>query len=99
MMKNRGRDNIYNLCSGPGKLTKAMDIDLKQNGVSLLGNELFIAEPIENRKHKVTATKRIGISKNADKLFRFIDKDNPFVSGINYKALLRKNHKQTKSQN
>ena len=99
MMKNRGRDNIYNLCSGPGKLTMAMEIDLKQNGVSLLRNELFIAEPIENRKHKVTATKRIGISKNADKLFRFIDKDSPFVSGINYKTFLRKNHKQTKSQN
>jgi DNA-3-methyladenine glycosylase len=99
MMKNRGTDNIYNLCSGPGKLTKAMEIDLKQNGVSLLGDELFIAEPFVVRKHKIISTKRIGISKNSDKLYRFIDTDSPFVSRINYKVLLRKNNKQTKSEN
>lgn len=90
MKKNRGTDDLYNLCSGPGKLTQAMEINLEQNGLSLFGNELFIAEPEEYRKHKVKGTKRIGISKNADKMYRFIDPESPFVSRINYKALLKK---------
>ncbi|MEO8512642.1 MAG: DNA-3-methyladenine glycosylase [Ignavibacteria bacterium] len=90
MKKNRGIDDIYNLSNGPGKLCKAMEIDLRQNGKSLLGDELFIAMPVEARKHKIVRTKRIGITKNADKLHRFIDSQSPFVSRINYKALLKK---------
>ncbi len=90
MRMNRGTDDEYNLTSGPGKLCKAMEIDLRQNGKSLMGDEIFIAEPKENRKHKVISTKRIGITKNADKLYRFIDPISPYVSRINYKALLKK---------
>lgn len=93
MIKNRGTDNIYNLCSGPGKLTEAFEIGPKQNGIQLNSNELFIAEPFEKRKHSVIRTKRIGITKNADKLYRFIDPDSPFVSGINYKKFI-KNYKK-----
>lgn len=88
MMKNRRTDNIYNLCSGPGKLAEALEIGPAQNGVSLFSKKLFISEPHEKRKHKITRTKRIGITKNADKLFRFIDAESPFVSRINYKKLI-----------
>ena len=90
MKKNRGTDDEYNLCSGPGKLCAAMEIDLRLNGKSLSGNEIFIAEPFENNNRRKASTKRIGITKNADKLYRFIDPGSPFVSRINYKALLRK---------
>ena len=89
MHMNRKTDNIYNLCSGPGKLCEAMEINLKLNGVSLQGNEVYISEPVGLKKRKVKSTVRIGISKNADKLYRFIDPESPFVSRINYKKLLK----------
>lgn len=94
MKKNRRTDNIYNMASGPGKLTEAMEIDLKLNGADLNGNELYITEPGEKRKIKVVKSKRIGITKNADKLYRFYAADSPFVSRINVNAILRKQKKQ-----
>lgn len=90
MKKNRSTENIYNLASGPGKLTEAMEIDLKQNGADLTGNELFITELAGNRKFKITKSKRIGITKNADKLYRFYAANNPFVSRVNVNAILKK---------
>lgn len=98
MKKNRGTEDEYNLCSGPGKLCKAMEIDLRLNGKSLSGDEIFIAEPIEYKIRKITGTKRIGITKNADKLYRFIDPSSPYVSRINYKALLKKTNKTTENK-
>jgi DNA-3-methyladenine glycosylase len=93
MMKNRGTDNIYNLTSGPGKLTEAMEIDLRQNGADLLGDELFITEAPVDRKFKVLRSKRIGITKNADKLYRFYAADNPFVSRVNVNAILKRQNR------
>ena len=71
MMKNRGTDNIHNLASGPGKLTEAMEIDKELNGADLLGDKLYIAEPDGIVKYKIVRSKRIGITKNPDKLYRF----------------------------
>lgn len=92
MMKNRGTDNIFNLCSGPGKLTEAMEIDLGLNGEPLTGSRLFIAENNDRKKYKVKSTVRIGITKNAEALYRYIAADNPFVSRVNYKKMLKENN-------
>ena len=89
MRKNRNTDSVYNLCSGPGKLCSAMEINTNLNGASLQGNEVFIAEPVDLKKRKVKSTIRIGISKNTEKLYRFIDPESPYVSRINYKKLLK----------
>jgi DNA-3-methyladenine glycosylase len=80
MFKNRDTDNIHNLTNGPGKLTKAMEIDLSLNGEDLRGNKIFISEPFEQIKFKILKSKRIGITKNTVKLWRFYIEDNPFVS-------------------
>ncbi len=80
MKTNRKQDEINNLTNGPGKLTQALRIDLKLNGVSLISDELFIAKNSNQLKIKIEKSKRIGITKNADKLWRFFIKDNPFVS-------------------
>lgn len=93
MMKNRGTDNIYELCSGPGKLTQAMEITGNLSGASLLGDEIYITLPAAEKRHKIVKTKRIGITKNADVLYRFIDSENLFVSGVNYKRILRSQNK------
>lgn len=81
MMKNRGTVNVYNLASGPGKLTQAMEIGGDLNGVDLLGEKLFIAEPEDQVKYKVARSKRIGITKNPDKLYRFYASGSRYVSG------------------
>lgn len=89
MHKNRNTENVYNLCNGPGKLCSAMEINTNLNGASLQGSEVIIAEPVDKIKRKVKSTIRIGISKNTDKLYRFIDPQSPFVSRINYKKLMK----------
>jgi DNA-3-methyladenine glycosylase len=64
------------VCSGPGKLTKFLDIDLRHNGVAL-GNDLCIVDaPIT----QVVADTRVGISKATEVLWRFVEKDNPRIS-------------------
>nr|HMT12488.1 DNA-3-methyladenine glycosylase [Ignavibacteria bacterium] len=67
-----------------------MEIDLKQNGAVIGGREIDITETIDPVKRKVIRTKRIGITRNADKLYRFIDSGSPFVSRINRRAILQK---------
>jgi DNA-3-methyladenine glycosylase len=93
MMANRGKDDIYELCSGPGKLCQAMEIDLSQNGEPLNGDKIILVEPEVNLKRKIIRTKRIGITKNADMLYRFLDSQSPFVSRINRRAILSKTTK------
>lgn len=80
MKLNRGVNDIFNLCSGPGKLTSAMKIDKNLNGENLSGNNLFIAEPESIEKPIVKRTKRIGITKNPDVLYRFIEKGSMYIS-------------------
>lgn len=84
MMQNRGTNNIHNLCSGPGKLTQAMEIDLNNNGDDLRGNTLFIAEGDNTVIPVIKRTKRIGITKNADVLYRFIEKGSLFISASKF---------------
>jgi DNA-3-methyladenine glycosylase len=49
-----------NLCVGPGKVTKALNITLKQNAISLIGNTIWLED--DNIKPKSTLCgPRIGI--------------------------------------
>ncbi len=88
MKKNRGTDDVYNLTSGPGKFTKAFMIDASLNGVSLQGKEIFIAESSSDKtRREIARSKRIGITKNTEKLYRFFEKNNRFVSHTPKKLL------------
>lgn len=80
MKKNRGKDDLYNLTNGPGKFAKAFEINSKLNGADLAGDNINISEPLIRRDFVILKSKRIGIKKNADKLYRFYIKDNKFVS-------------------
>jgi DNA-3-methyladenine glycosylase len=81
MRARRGRDRVRELCSGPGKLTEALGVDLEDNGRSLLEEpfELRAAEagqaPVE-----VTTAPRIGITKAADLPWRFCAAGSPYLS-------------------
>lgn len=81
MKKNRNTGDINKLTSGPGNLAKAFGIDRKLYGANLLGDEIFISETERNSNFKIAVSKRIGITRNTEKLYRFFMKNNPFVSG------------------
>jgi len=81
MKKNRKTHDVLNLASGPGKLTAALNITGKQNGLDLTRSKrLFICKPEEDENFEVVSTKRIGIRVGVDKLWRFYIKNSNFVS-------------------
>ncbi len=72
------------LTNGPGKLTKALSIDMKLNRYDIVtGNELYIGFNSSPQKFTVVSAKRVNIDYAAeykDKLWRKYIKDNKFVS-------------------
>lgn len=81
MRKFRKISDIYNLTSGPGKLTKALDITKHQNAVDVTKKgELYVTEGRRIDEYQVIAASRIGINLGLDKKWRFLIKDNQFVS-------------------
>jgi DNA-3-methyladenine glycosylase len=84
MARNRGLDGtrVAALTSGPGRLSQAFGITrVRDNGADLtspksdlqIRDDGFLASD-------VLVTPRIGISKDAERLARFLLADNPFVS-------------------
>lgn len=77
------KKEVLNLTNGPGKLCRALGLDKRQNGSSLLEKELFIfAEDVEE-PFQIAVSKRIGIDyaeEAKDYEWRFYIKNNPFVS-------------------
>jgi len=81
MQKFRKTSDIYNLTTGPGKLTQALNVTKKQNGVDVTKNgETYILNGKDIDSSSVIATPRIGISIALDKQWRFLVADNKFVS-------------------
>ncbi len=70
---------IYDLASGPGKLTLAMGITRKLNGADVTRGPLTVRDDGEPPP-EIAVTPRIGIRHCADWPMRFLIKGNPFVS-------------------
>ena len=81
MRARRGLERLEELCSGPGKLTQALDIGLSLNGSSLVDGpiELFTREPGALEPRVVTG-ERVGITKAVELPWRFCDADSRHVS-------------------
>ena len=72
MRARRGLQREEDLCSGPGKLTQALGIDLRHNGSSLLDGPVVIApRPAGRRRPRIVAGERIGITKAVELQWRF----------------------------
>jgi DNA-3-methyladenine glycosylase len=69
-----------NLTNGPGKICQAFDINMSNSGTDLTENEIFILDQPKVNKKDIVITKRIGITKSRDLLWRFYIKDNLWVS-------------------
>jgi DNA-3-methyladenine glycosylase len=80
LMARRGTQNVRSLANGPGKLTKALDIDRNLNGESLQSNVIYIADAPPLAHAQIGISTRVGISKSAELPWRFFIRENAFVS-------------------
>jgi DNA-3-methyladenine glycosylase len=78
MRARRGRVRTHELCSGPGKLTQALAVELSENGTSLTEGPVAI-RAAEGPLPLVVGT-RIGITKAVDLRWRYCAAGNPHVS-------------------
>ena len=86
MLERTGKTNAdFTLTRGPGNVAKALGLHTRHSGMSLLSDEMFIAEDdFTVKKKDIVATPRIGVDYAADDaalLYRFFLKNNPYVSG------------------
>jgi DNA-3-methyladenine glycosylase len=81
IQRRRGSEIAVNdLCRGPGNLTKALGIDLRQNMCDLTSGTLRI-EDQQDPKRPVVWSRRIGINVGVEQEWRVSAADSPAVSG------------------
>ena len=68
------------LANGPGKLTLAMAITRRHNGVDVTRGPLVVRAPRVPAEFEIAVTPRIGITQCADLPLRFLIAGNAFVS-------------------
>ena len=81
MRRRRGKQNLRELCSGPGKLSQALGVTKNFYGADLCGEEIFIETT--DFQAEVAATKRINIDyagAAANYPWRFVAAGNKFLS-------------------
>jgi DNA-3-methyladenine glycosylase len=82
MATARGIGDPRKLCSGPARLTQALGITREHNGIDVTrSGALFLSagEPVDSTAVRVGP--RIGIRQARDRPWRFLVRDDPFVSG------------------
>jgi DNA-3-methyladenine glycosylase len=97
MQRHRKTSRLLDLTRGPGRLAAAFKIDRRHDGLDLcapgslwLGKTNYPIGPLGE-------TVRIGITRAADQLLRFYERDNPFVSGPQRLLLSVVSHKKSSS--
>jgi DNA-3-methyladenine glycosylase len=81
MKRLRKTDKLTDLARGPGRLAAALGIDRRLDGVDLCANgPLWLGTAVREIAH-ISATVRIGITREVDRPLRFYEDGSPFVSG------------------
>jgi DNA-3-methyladenine glycosylase len=81
MRRRRGRDDLRDLCSGPGKLTQALGIGLEMNRAALSERPFELAGRENGRAGVEIATgPRIGITRATELPWRFCAAGSPYLS-------------------
>ena len=82
MKKNRKKEKLTDLCSGPGKLCQAFNITKSLNAKNLTQDkEIYISKGEHTQKMEIDT--RVGLALHKDSAYwplRFYLKDNPHVS-------------------
>lgn len=80
MRKLRPTVSDLELTNGPGKLTKALGIDMALNNLDMTKRgPLFITDAV-SEGFEIKYTPRVGITRGSDRLWRVYVSDNSFVS-------------------
>ncbi len=80
MQKRRGVEDVRQLCSGPGKLTQALQISQQHHEIDLCADERHCFLARETEAVEIVADPRIGISRAADLPWRFTLRGSRFIS-------------------
>lgn len=80
MRERRNVEDVKRLCSGPGKLTQALDINKRHHEIDLCSNPRHCFRARPNERVEVVADPRIGISRAKDFPWRFTLRGSEFVS-------------------
>lgn len=81
MSANRGIDAVRLLCSGPARLTQALDIARPENGTDLVRDRslfLLAGEPLAPRA--IARSTRVGVNLGADRRWRWFERGSAYVS-------------------
>jgi DNA-3-methyladenine glycosylase len=87
MQQLRGTTRLLDLTRGPGRLAQALAIDFTQDGLDMCGRSPLWLGATRDKQSRIGTAIRIGITRNADRVWRFYERSNPFVSGP--RALLK----------
>ena len=81
MQRRRGTTRLLDLARGPGRLTQAMDINKRYDGLNLCnGGKLWLGDVVRPAG-SIGASIRIGITREVHRLCRFYERGSPYVSG------------------
>ncbi|MDQ6818574.1 MAG: DNA-3-methyladenine glycosylase [Actinomycetota bacterium] len=81
MRSRRAVERLEQLCSGPGKLTQALGIELIHNGCDLARGPVLITErPAAWREVRTAVDRRIGITRAVELPWRFCAAPSRFLS-------------------
>jgi len=80
MKRLRPVTNIVELANGPGKLTLALRIDKRVNGLSVTSSESTLTVVDNQMRPKIGSSHRIGVKRDLDRRLRFFIKGNTYVS-------------------
>jgi DNA-3-methyladenine glycosylase len=81
MQRHRNKTRLLELTSGPGRLAAAFQIERSRDGVDLCSTGSLWLGVTKRPVGPLGKTVRIGITSAADRLLRFYERGNPFVSG------------------
>jgi DNA-3-methyladenine glycosylase len=81
MRSRRGDGTLRDLARGPGRVTAALGVAREHDGVDLCGRGPLWLGVAPGAGGEVGASVRIGINRAADRVLRFYERSNAFVSG------------------
>ena len=87
MASSCGTTRLADVGRGPGRLTKALQVDLRQDGLDLCAAGPLWLAATEQKTGTISKSVRIGITRHVHRLLRFYERGHAHVSGP--KKLLR----------
>jgi DNA-3-methyladenine glycosylase len=81
MRERRGVQTERDLCRGPGRLCRALEIDRSLDGVDLFADPRLWLADADGAAVRVRRSRRIGLTRAAERRLRFYAAGSPFLSG------------------